>query len=543
MFEFADQICPRCAKIWPVDADRCDVCGTSLRGSRRRSGVLKSAVPTVTMRRDRPEAAVSSAPDVKAPIPGAKAPIPGARAPTPEAKAPAPAAKAATGKAGKAGTPKGKGPKGRKAPADPAKAPTRIRKAPEGTATALPPLELAPPDQGSDPPTVGIERVTISEDEVAARIVRFAPGGASADDPAPIRLAGDDDGAPTVAPAEPRPVPAKPAPAPVAPREIAAEVRAEIPRPVAEERGVVPSEPVPALAPPPTDRDVPAWVTSAEPDPSSGKSVSLAAIVDEMNREMRALRSQVEQGSKIQRTLEEARRSQTRMLSPLPELPGYAFATRFRPCAYIGGDFYDFVDVMPGHLGIALGDISGHGLEAALVVGLLKKALDIHARGEESPAEVLRRVNQDIVRDLNRSTFVSLFYGVLEIATRRLRVVRAGHHPLLLFNPDRDPQVSMVQSRGMVLGMEAGSAFDRFLEEVTVELRPGDLVLQYTDGVLETTNVFREEFGLSRLQRAVTRLGRQDLDACLDGIEGLLEQFRGDGPQEDDVTLLAMRVR
>lgn len=264
--------------------------------------------------------------------------------------------------------------------------------------------------------------------------------------------------------------------------------------------------------------------------------------IQRIDREVAALKSQVEVSVELKRSLEDARSRQLRLLPRLPEVPGFEFGIVYKPCSTVGGDFYDFVRVSENELGIAIGDISGHGIEAALLVGLAKKLLEIHGRGRRSPGETLLLANADIYPDLDAKTFVTVFYGILDTRTRSFRFSRAGHNPLIIFNPARTPRLQVLDSKGMALGMDAGAIFQQSIEEVEVRLEPGDLVFQYTDGVVESMNHEKEEFGLERLYATIEEHGENEAEYVLYQVEKAIQDFREGARQKDDVTMVAIRV-
>ena len=241
-------------------------------------------------------------------------------------------------------------------------------------------------------------------------------------------------------------------------------------------------------------------------------------------------------------SLQEARSKQLRLLPDLPEIPGYEFGRLYKACDAVGGDFYNVFPTGEGQWGFCIGDISGHGIEAALLMGLAKKLIEVHGRGLRSPAQCLCLANQDIFSDLDERTFVTAFYGVLDARARTFRVARAGHDPVVLFNPARTPPLSVIEQRGMALGMDEGPLFERAIEELEVTLQPGDLVFQYTDGVTESMNPAGDQFGNERLNEILSTHGHQEVEYVLWKIERALREFRGTREQEDDVTMVAFKV-
>ncbi len=303
--------------------------------------------------------------------------------------------------------------------------------------------------------------------------------------------------------------------------------------------------------------ECPRYVEGAQPDVSL---VDLMADVEEqkgrkkrasadsedwiqrIDQEVAALKTKVEVSAELERSLEDARSRQLRLLPRLPTVPGFEFGIVYKPSSTVGGDFYDFIRVDDEHLGVAIGDISGHGIEAAILVGLAKKLLEIHGRGRRSSAETLLLANADIFPDLDAKTFVTAFYGILNTRTRELRFSRAGHNPLVVFNPRRMPRLAVLDSKGMALGMDPGPLFQQTLEEVSVKLEPGDVLFQYTDGVTESMNHDKDEFGLERLYGVIEAHGDAETEYLLYQIEKALADFREGAKQRDDITMVAIRV-
>lgn len=239
-------------------------------------------------------------------------------------------------------------------------------------------------------------------------------------------------------------------------------------------------------------------------------------------------------------SIERSRKAQLSMLPKLPEIPGLEIAAVYKPCEHVGGDFYDLFVVGRYRLGIVIGDVSGHGVEAALIMAAAKKALQIHGQGAMSPKETLLAVNNSIKPEMPQGTFVSLFFAILDLKEQTLTCARAGHCPLLVTN-GHTQALRQSAPGGMVLGMVAHDMFQRSLTEETLQVEPGDVMLLYTDGVSETANAAREEFTEQRLAESLKRLSQATAREVAEGLEAEVAAFRGQAPQEDDVTLLVLR--
>lgn len=236
-----------------------------------------------------------------------------------------------------------------------------------------------------------------------------------------------------------------------------------------------------------------------------------------------------------------ARDVQQGMLREAPAIPGFSFGTRFEAASAVSGDFYEFIQLLDGRIGFAQGDVSGHGMQAGLIMSMAKKVLAIYARQGQDPREVLASVNDTLSEDLGGKMFVTAVYAILDPAERSITWARAGHDPVLHFNR-HDRQIKSIKPNGMVLGMRAGKLFRGSITQETTTVRSGDIFLIYTDGLTETMNRQGEEYGTDRLQEVLLQHGDLDLDHLLDRITDSVRSFRGGGEVQDDITLLALAV-
>jgi len=236
-----------------------------------------------------------------------------------------------------------------------------------------------------------------------------------------------------------------------------------------------------------------------------------------------------------------ARDVQQNMLSKVPQLPGYRFATRFEACHDISGDFYEFIRLDDGRIGFAQGDVSGHGIHAGLIMSMAKKTLAIYALSGHGPAETLAKVNDSIVDDLGGKIFISLTYAILDPGMGTITWTRAGHNPAMRFNRHTG-ELNEIKPRGMVVGMKKGAIFRQSLSEEVTQVQAGDVFLVYTDGITETMNRQKVEYGTELLMEVVRRHAEAGPDTLLDRIMDSVRQFRGGSTADDDATLLAMAV-
>jgi serine phosphatase RsbU (regulator of sigma subunit) len=217
----------------------------------------------------------------------------------------------------------------------------------------------------------------------------------------------------------------------------------------------------------------------------------------------------------------------------LPKLPGYDVATYYQPAREVGGDFYDFLELEDGRLGFVVGDATGHGMPAALVMATARSMLRAVAQGSDSPGDVLRRANDPLVMDIPLNMFVTCFYSTLEPESGRLLYANAGHDPPYLH---RNAGAEELRARGMPLGLMSSMSY----EEQEVVLEAGDSVLFYSDGLVEAHDSKGEMFGFPRLRALVAEHGAEG--SVVNVLMEELYSFTGEGwEQEDDITLVTLR--
>lgn len=222
------------------------------------------------------------------------------------------------------------------------------------------------------------------------------------------------------------------------------------------------------------------------------------------------------------------------LLASSPRLPGWEISTSFLPARELGGDLYDFVDLGPRHRGIMIGDVSGKGIPAALHMAVARTLFRVEARQQGSPGETLARVNRALIEQAPQSC-VSLLYMRLDIADGSLVLANAGHHyPILL-----DREAREIVLNGLPLGIDR----DYVYEEATAHLAPGDVLVLYTDGVVEATNDHSEPFGFERLRELLVNSPVRRPRSLTRQIVRAVRVFSSNAPQSDDITLLVLRRR
>jgi serine phosphatase RsbU (regulator of sigma subunit) len=287
----------------------------------------------------------------------------------------------------------------------------------------------------------------------------------------------------------------------------------------------------------------PAYQAHIEAD--SEFAVGLANLVSQvtttihMRREIRVreqrLKQEAQARERIEQELHVARRIQQASLpEEVPTLEGWEISPRYRPAREVGGDFFDFLELEDGRLGLVVGDATGKGVPAALVMSTTCGMLRAVAQASDySPGEVLKRVNEALYTRIPANMFVTCFYGVLEPSSGSFDYANAGHDlPYVRLGDD----AKELMARGMPLGLMPGMDY----EEKEVVLGAGDRALFYSDGLVEAHNPNGEMFGFPRLRRLVAE--HDEGEALVDFLMEELYSFTGDGwEQEDDITLVTLQ--
>jgi serine phosphatase RsbU (regulator of sigma subunit) len=242
-------------------------------------------------------------------------------------------------------------------------------------------------------------------------------------------------------------------------------------------------------------------------------------------------RQRIEQELRIARLIQ-----QTLLPKSVPGLPGYDVAAYYQPAREVGGDFYDFFELEDGRVALVVGDATGKGMPAALVVAATCSMLRAVAQDSGySPGEVLAQVNEVLLARIPPNMFVTCFYAILDPKSGSLSYANAGHD--LPYLRHRNGEAEELRARGMPLGLMPGMGY----EEKETILKAGEAALFYSDGLVEAHDPKGEMFGFPRLRALVAKHG--DEEGSLE--EVLLEElfsFVGEGwEQEDDITLLTLR--
>jgi serine phosphatase RsbU (regulator of sigma subunit)/putative methionine-R-sulfoxide reductase with GAF domain len=253
------------------------------------------------------------------------------------------------------------------------------------------------------------------------------------------------------------------------------------------------------------------------------------ALEEARLRGAESMRQRMEQELAVARVIQ-------RSLLPLvpPQPPGWAIEATWQAARQVGGDFYDFISLPDNRVAIVIADVSDKGVPAALFMVLARSLVRASVLSHHAPAEALKRANRLLLQDNRAEMFVTVFCGVIDLATGEMRYASAGHNPPLLCRAD---EVMELEARGILLGIMK----EVRLEEKTIQLEPGDTLVLYTDGVTEAIDEQEEQFGEERLEQVLCRHNGEPLGELSRALLAEIATFTAGRPPFDDLTLVLVR--
>jgi len=260
-----------------------------------------------------------------------------------------------------------------------------------------------------------------------------------------------------------------------------------------------------------------------------------------MTGSIRSLIEEQKQKQRLENELSIAREVQNELFPQrVPSVPGVEIEAICKAARTVSGDYYDFIELSPTKVAIAIADISGKGISAALLMASLQAALrsQLLAPGSDtlSTAELVSRLNRHLVRNTADDRFATFFIGVYDSETRLLRYTNAGHLPAFCLCGDH---AVYLDKGGMVLGVFEDYEFEQGSERVP----PNAVLVGYSDGLVEPENVYGEEFGITRLRDAALQLNGSSPRAIALGMMQAVEDWAGSPEQADDMTVIVARMR
>ncbi|MGD8414193.1 MAG: SpoIIE family protein phosphatase [Candidatus Latescibacterota bacterium] len=278
-------------------------------------------------------------------------------------------------------------------------------------------------------------------------------------------------------------------------------------------------------------------VYSAEPHRFTQTQIeSMRAIANQVSVAIELARLHKVQGEKgrLERDLELAGEIQKRVLpADAPKIPGFTVACHYEPWEQVGGDFYDFIELPLGNVGIVVGDVSGKGIWASLLSFVARTAVRAHAEHEYSIGEIVARVNQTLYEDTKAEQFATLAYGVLNVADKMFTYVTALCPPPLLV---RNGKITELDTDGLAVGVLPNQKY----RQSFFRFAPGDLLVMYSDGYSEVFNEDGEMFGDERVARCILKNAQQAPRRLIEELEAEIESFLDGSDHGDDRTIVVV---
>jgi sigma-B regulation protein RsbU (phosphoserine phosphatase) len=264
---------------------------------------------------------------------------------------------------------------------------------------------------------------------------------------------------------------------------------------------------------------------------------SQTGLALEVSELARSLANEAAQRERANREMEIAREVQERLFpQEMPDLPGATVAGYCRPALGVGGDYYDVIDLGEGRVGLAVGDVSGKGISAALLMASLRASLrGVTLDGPRDFAKLMHKVNRLVYEASASNRYATFFFASYDPATRRLECVNAGHNPPVLL---RGEQVIRLEADGPVVGLLPFAPYT----EQSQTLEPGDTLILYTDGISEAMTNDEEEWSDERMIAAAQMARHKSATEMLDAVFVACDAFTAGAPQHDDMTLLVLKL-
>lgn len=271
----------------------------------------------------------------------------------------------------------------------------------------------------------------------------------------------------------------------------------------------------------------------------------IALAFNEMTSKIKQAQKKFLEQETMQKELQVAQEIQHTLLPKhFPDIEGYDISTIYKAAKDVGGDYFDFFWVDEKTLGIAVADVSGKGVPGSLVMTMIRTAIRLESRGNRSAVDILTRVNHFVSDDVKKGMFVTIFLVVLDSVNRRISFASAGHNPMVLYRHE-DDKTYFLNPRGIPLGISLPEDVDfaTSLEAESIRLKKDDILIIYTDGITEAMDRRREQFGMERFLRFIKTYYFLTPEEFTDKLKEELLEFTHGAPQNDDITLVAIKEK
>lgn len=249
------------------------------------------------------------------------------------------------------------------------------------------------------------------------------------------------------------------------------------------------------------------------------------------------------QEERIKQELQIARDVQQSFLPvKTPQFPNLELSAVCRPAYETGGDYYDFIPLDENRIAVTIGDVSGKGIQAAFYMTFVKGIIHSLCREISSPSELLKKANRLFCENARRGTFISLVYGIIDLEEHTFHFARAGHNPILRINSQNDI-VEELQPKGIGIGLTKDDVFDNNIEEIKLNLTTDDVLILYTDGIVEALNERHKFYGTKRLNELLKKHKRMSAKSILEELTQDVYSYIGEAKQHDDMTMMVMKLK
>ena len=274
-------------------------------------------------------------------------------------------------------------------------------------------------------------------------------------------------------------------------------------------------------------------------DEDEKKSVEAFADYAAVALENAKLLKESSEKERLEKELDVAREIQFKILpSKTPECTHLKIASLFVPAFEVGGDYYDFFNLGEQKLGFVVADVSGKGISAAFIMAEVKGIFESLAKIIDSPRELLIKVNEILKNSLDKKSFVTAIYGIVDGKNSKVILSRCGHTPILY---SHDNLIERLTPAGIGLGLDYSGSFTNTIKEMEINLKNNDILVFYSDGITESKNHNMEDFGYDRLEKLIQSNKEKDVDSIANSIMQELTLFSKDSSQHDDITLVIFK--
>jgi len=266
----------------------------------------------------------------------------------------------------------------------------------------------------------------------------------------------------------------------------------------------------------------------------------LASAFNDMSERLSQSQGELVAKERMDRELEIAADIQEALMPQSVTPPeGFEISHYYQSATEVGGDYVDVIPVANGQYGFVMADVAGKGVPGLIVMAMVKMLAQQLILTGTGPAEVLKRINSALRQNMRRNMFVTMFVGMMDPAKRSIVFSNAGHNPLLIYSADTHV-ARFFKMEGVPLGAFTAAHFDRTVRDYQITLRPGDLVLQYTDGLNEARTGGGRMFGIDRIRDLTTLYSKYGAPTLVEKLVAEVDRFRDGADQSDDITMLAV---